>query len=160
MPEEEQITALYRDVYGRMIAYASSVLEDSNLAEEAVQDTFCIFFVKADAALQHENPQGWLMGTLQAAMRNMLRRRASMSRLILQTLRVERLGEPLVGDEKNVAPLCEDLAARADFQLLKRVALDGCTMLEAAQERGITLEACKKRIRRIRVHSKQRLNYL
>lgn len=59
-----------------MVAYASSVLRDRNLAEEAVQDTFCIFCAKANDTLQHENPQGWLMRTLQNVMRNMQRRRA------------------------------------------------------------------------------------
>lgn len=46
---------------------------------------------------------------------------------------------------------------RADFQLLKRVVLDGCTMLDAAEEQGITVEACKKRVQRIRAYLKQKL---
>ena len=75
--------------------------------------------------------------------------------LILQT---ERLEELLVYDEEDVELLYGDLAAHADFQLLKRVVLDGCTMLEAAQERGITVEACKKRIQRLRAHLKRKLS--
>lgn len=145
-------------MYGRMIAYASSVLGDRSLAEEAVQDTFCIFCVKAETTLQHENPQGWLMRTLQNVMRNMQRHRAASSRLIMQSLQTERLEELLVYDEEDVELLYGDLAAHADFQLLKRVVLDGCTMLEAAQERGITVEACKKRIQRLRAHLKRKLS--
>ena len=49
---------------------------------------------------------------------------------------------------------------RADFQLLKRVVLDGCTMLEAAKEYGISVEACKKRIQRLRTHLKKKLSDL
>ena len=44
-------------MYGRMMAYAFSVLGDRNLAEEAVQDTFCLFCAKANDTLQHETPR-------------------------------------------------------------------------------------------------------
>lgn len=158
-PDEEPITKLYQEMYGRMVAYASSVLEDRNLAEEAVQDTFCIFCMKATDTLQHENPQGWLVRTLQNVMRNMQRHRAAMNRLIMQSLQAENLEELLVYDEADVDLLYGDLAARADFQLLKQVVLDGCTMLEAAEEYGITVEACKKRIQRIRTYLKRKLSY-
>ena len=156
-PGEEQIAKLYQEMYGRMVAYASSVLGNRNLAEEVVQDTFCIFCAKAEETLRHENPQGWLMRTLQNVMRNMLRRRAAMNRLIMKSLQAEHLEELLVYDEEDVDLLYEDVAARADFQLLKRVVLDGYTMLEAAEESGITVEACKKRIQRIRAHLKKKL---
>ena len=43
IPGEDQISKLYREMYGRMFAYASSVLQNWHLADEAVQDTFCIF---------------------------------------------------------------------------------------------------------------------
>ena len=158
IPDEAQITTLYQNMYGRMVAYAFSVLGDRSLAEEAVQDTFCIFCTKAGVTLPHENPQGWLMRTLQNVMRNMQRHRAIMNRLIMQSLQVENLEELLVYDEENVDLLYEDLAARADFQLLKRVVLDGCTMLEAAEAYGITVEACKKRIQRIRAYLKKKLS--
>ena len=157
-PDEEPITKLYQEMYGRMVAYASSVLRDRNLAEEAVQDTFCIFCAKANDTLQNEKPQGWLMRTLQNVMRNMQRHRATMCRLIMQSLQTENLEELLVYDDPDVDLLYGDLAARADFQLLKRVVLDGCTMLEAAEEYGITVEACKKRIQRIRTNLKRKLS--
>lgn len=160
IPDEEQITKLYQEMYGRMVAYASSVLGDRNLAEEVVQDTFCIFCMKAEDALRHKNPQGWLMRTLQNVIRNMQRHRAAMNRLILKSLQAQDLEELLVYDEKDVDLLYGDLAARADFQLLKRVVLDGCTMLEAAEEYGITVEACKKRIQRLRAHLKKKLSDL
>ena len=157
IPDEDPITRLYQEMYGRMVAYATSVLGDRNLAEEAVQDTFCIFCTKAEVTLGHENPQGWLMRTLQNVIRNMQRHRAVMNRLIMGSLQVEDLEELLVYDEEDVDLLYGDLAARADFQLLKRVVLDGCTMLEAAEEQGITVEACKKRIQRIRAFLKKKL---
>ena len=82
---------------------------------------------------------------------------AVMNRLIMRSLQAEQLEELLVYDQEDVDLLYGDLAAQADFQLLKRVVLDGCTMLEAAEEQGITVEACKKRVQRIRAYLKQKL---
>lgn len=160
MSDEEQITKLYQEMYQRMVAYASAVLADRALAEEAVQDTFCIFCAKGEAVLGHENPKGWLMRTLQNVIRNMQRHRAVMNRLIMQSLQTEDLEGLLVYDQEDVDVLYGDWAARADFQLLKRVVLDGCTMLEAAEECGITVEACKKRVQRIRASLKRKLSNL
>lgn len=158
IPDEEQITKLYREMYGRMVAYAFSVLGDRNLAEEMVQDTFCIFCARADTTLQHKNPQGWMIRTLQNVMRNMQRHRATMNRLLMKVLQTEDWGALLVYDQEDVDILYGDLSARADFQLFKRVVLDGCTMLEAAEEYGITVEACKKRMQRLRTHLKKKLS--
>lgn len=92
------------------------------------------------------------MRTLQNVMRNMQRHRATMNRLIMQSLQTENLDELQVYDEEDVDRLYGDLATRADFQLLKWVVLDGCTMLDAAEEYDITMESCKNRIQRIRTY--------
>ena len=158
IPDEDQISKLYREMYGRMFVYASSVLQNRDLAEEAVQDSFCILCTKADEALKKENPRGWLMRTLQNVMRNMNRQRMMMNRLIMTSLQAENLEEMLVYDEENVDILYGDVSVRADFQLLKRIVLDNYTMQEAAEEFGITIEACKKRVQRIKKLLKGKLS--
>lgn len=160
IPDEEQIATLYREMYGRMVAYASCVLGDRNLAEEIVQDTFSLFCAKAETASSPENPQRWLMGTLQRVMGNMQRRRAALNQLIMKSLQAEHWEALLVYDENEGEPLSGAQTARGDFQLLKRVVLDGCTMLEAAEESGITLETCKQRIQRIQTHLRKKLSAL
>lgn len=156
--DEDQISRLYREMYSRMLVYASSVLRNQDLAEEAVQDTFCILCTKANEALKKENPHGWLMRTLQNVMRNMNRQRMVLNRLIMTSLQVEHLEEMLVYDEENVDILYGDVSVRADFQLLKRIVLDNYTMQEAAEEFGITVDACKKRVQRIKKLLKEKLS--
>lgn len=156
--DEDQISRLYREMYSRMLVYASSVLRNQDLAEEAVQDTFCILCTKANEALKKENPHGWLMRTLQNVMRNMNRQRMVLNRLIMTSLQVEHLEEMLVYDEENVDILNGDVSVRADFQLLKRIVLDNYTMQEAAEEFGITVDACKKRVQRIKKLLKEKLS--
>lgn len=159
-PDKASMKPFYQELYGPMVVYASCVLNDRTLAEEAVQDTFCIFCTKADTVLLHENPQGWLMRTLQNVIRNMQRHRAVMNRLIMQSLQTEDMKELLVYDEEDVSLLYEDLTAHKDFQLLKRVVLDGYTILGAAEEQGISVEACKKRVQRMKFHLKKKLSGL
>lgn len=150
MPDEDWVSGLYREMYRRMFTYAFSVLQNSDLAEEAVQDTFCILCTKADEAFQKENPNGWLMRALQNVMRNMKRQRAAMNRLIMTSLQLENLEEILVYDKEDIDILYGDISGHSDFQLLKLVVLSNYSMLEAAEEFGISVEACKKRVQRIK----------
>ena len=43
-----------------------------------------------------------------------------------------------------------DVSDSEDFRLLKRIALDRCTVLEVAEDLGISVESCKKRVQRAR----------
>lgn len=158
IPNEDQISRLYEEMYGCMFAYALSVLQDSHLAEEAVQDTFCILCMKSEQALEKTNPNGWLMRTLQNVIRNMKRQRAAMNRLIMASLQIEDLKEATVYDEEDVDLLYGDVAERSDFKLLKRIVLDNYSMSEAAEEFGITVEACKKRVQRMKGYLKNKLS--
>lgn len=158
IPNEDQVSRLYEEMYECMFAYALSVLQDSHLAEEAVQDTFCILCMKVEQALEKTNPNGWLMRTLQNVIRNMKRQRAAMNRLIMASLQIEDLKEAMVYDEEDVDLLYGDVAERSDFKLLKRIVLDNYSMSEAAEEFGITVEACKKRVQRMKKYLKNKLS--
>ena len=59
--------------------------------------------------------------------------------------------------ELDLDTLYGDLSDSEDFRLLKRIALDRCTILEAAEELGIPLETCKKRVQRARKRLQKRL---
>lgn len=50
-----------------------------------------------------------------------------------------------------------DLLPQEDFRLLKLVVLERYSYLEAAQELGISLEACRKRVQRIKQRLRQKL---
>ena len=44
--------------------------------------------------------------------------------------------------------LYENIAELEEFKLIKEMAIDGRSQLEMAQSRGISLNACKKRVQR------------
>jgi RNA polymerase sigma-70 factor (ECF subfamily) len=138
-------------MYDPLSAYARNILINSQLAEEAVQETFSIVCAKADDLFESKNPKGWLVTTLKNVIKNMNRNKADISRLIIND---DRFSNSRTVDD-NIDLLYSGLDKNADYQLLKRIALDRYTMLEAAQELGISVEACKKRVQRAKKRLKK-----
>lgn len=152
---KETVEKLYKEMYPALHVYALRVLEDEALAEEAVQDAFCIACARREQFLSSPNREGWIMLTLKHVMQNLLRAQAKLKKLL--SLEVGE-GLPAPAPELvSVDVLFGDLAGSEDFQLLKRVALDQCTMLELSQELNISVEACKKRVQRARKRLQKRL---
>lgn len=149
-PQDERIEQLYKEMYRTLLVYAKNGLEEPSLAEEAVQDTFCIACTKSDDLLRSNNPKGWLMVTLKHVIQNTKRQRAKMGKLAMLSLATEEAACLATYDEEDIDTLYGDLAKQEDFQLFKRIVLDHYSMKEAADEFGITVEACKKRVQRIR----------
>ena len=127
---EAPVEQMYKEMYPALYVYALRILEDAALAEEAIQEAFCIACAKREQVLASANPQGWIMCT--------------------QALE-ERAGPPAGTEElASVDVLFGDVSDSEDFRLLKRIALDRCTVLEVAEDLGISVESCKKRVQRAR----------
>jgi RNA polymerase sigma-70 factor (ECF subfamily) len=142
------IEQLYRTYYHQLFLYARAILRHDQLAEEAVQDTFHIACGKIADLRRSENSAGWLVQTLKYVLKNMERCRSSLYSSMQQSLPYE---EALLGegrDEESLELLYGGILTREEFHLLKRVAVDGFSFLEAAEELGITVETCRKRFHR------------
>lgn len=155
-PQNERIGQLYKEMYKVLYVYAKNALNDHPLAEEATQDVFCIACAKSDSLLQSDNPKGWLMQTLKNVVKNIKRQQAKMKRLAIISLNSEESDFLATYDEEDVDILYGDVAPREDFQIFKLIALKDYTMKEAADEFGISVEACKKRVQRIRNHLRKK----
>ena len=94
------------------------------------------------------------MNVLKNVIRSTRRERARLAETVLEVLD-ENGGAADV--ELDLDTLYGDLSDSEDFRLLKRIALDRCTILEAAEELGIPLETCKKRVQRARKRLQKRL---
>lgn len=147
-PWQSDLEQMYREMYPTLYAYALRILKDHALAEEAIQDTFCIACAKREQALSNPKPRGWLMLTLKHVMQNMLRAQRKVQRLLFLTAGEEQPAE--APELLDVDVLFGDVSDSEDFRLLKRIALDQCTIVELAQDLGISVEACKKRVQRAR----------
>ena len=136
--EEEYIERLYREMYTRLCIYAMSALGSKALAEEVVQDTFRIACIKPDGLMSSKNPRGWLINTLKNVIRNRRRTEARLSNALLAAM-------------SAYEPQASTTVETTEFIVAYSDALgeeDRYTMLEAAEELGITVEACKKRVQR------------
>ena len=99
--------------------------------------TFRVACEREDKLFASDNPEDWLMNVLKNVIRSTRRERARLAETVLEVLD-ENGGA--VDVELDLDTLYGDLSDSEDFRLLKRIALDRCTILEAAEELGIPLE--------------------
>lgn len=155
--QSKYIAQLYMDMYDPLHAYAYGILGNQCLSEETVQETFRIACGKPNDLTASPNPKGWLMNTLKYVIRNAHRKRATLEKYIAaaESADLDRIVSPDHGS--NVDLMYSDLVGPAEFRLLKQVIIDGYTMLEVAEELGITVEACKKRVQRAQKKMREKL---
>lgn len=146
--QRRTIKVLYTEMYSSLLAYAQSKLNDRTLAEEAVQDTFRIACAKADKFLFSSNPKGWLFNTLKNVIKNKVRNRAYLKNIVVTSFEID---ENVIFEDSGVLDvdfIFFDLTNIEDYKLLKKITLEKYSMMEAANEIGISVEACKKRVQR------------
>ena len=105
--------------------------------------------------MESTNPPGWLMNVLKNVIRNTMRERAKLAAAVLDALDENDVS---VTDEIDVDTLYSDVSQTEDFRLLKRVALDNCTILELSEELGVSFEAYKKRVQRARARLRKKIH--
>lgn len=149
--QEKYIEELYLEMFYPLSAYAQSALMDKYLAEEAVQETFRIACVKADSLMTSKNPKGWLMNTLKYVIQNMKRSRARLSRFILCLISSYDKGSDQMSTYNILDIHYNNIISKEDFNLLKRIAIDGYSTKEMADELEISVDACRKRLRRAKL---------
>lgn len=154
-PWQSDLEEMYREMYPTLYAYALRILKDHALAEEAIQDTFCIACAKREQVLSNPKPQGWIMLTLKHVMQNMLRTQRKLQKLLFLTAGEEHSIES--PELLDVDVLFGNVSDSEDFRLLKRIALEQCSIVELAQDLGISVEACKKRVQRARKRLQKKL---
>ena len=135
-------------MYDMLITYARCFFEEESLAEEAVQETFQLACQKPDKLCESPNPQGWLVNTLKNTVRNTKRRRERAQQILSGYLVKQQEDDTYSEDKLCLQLMYEDLAYTEEFKLLKEMVIDGKSHLEMAKARGITVNACKKRVQR------------
>lgn len=146
--QRDQIGQLYQEMYEFLLSYALSYLKNSPLAEEAIQETFRIACLKPDALLDSPNPKGWLINTLKNTMRNIERSRGNANKLLIAYTAVHGSNVAFSEDKLSMEISYSNVADSEEFKLIKEMAVEGKSHLEMAEARGISVNACKKRVQR------------
>lgn len=146
----EVITELYMRMYDFLLDYAEAHLGNHSQAEEAVQETFQIAWSKQDAVCSSARPEGWLVNTLKNVISNMRRNQETANRLLREYLAANCHDISITEDSIRFEILYGDMAESEELKLIKELTIDGCSYLEMAQRRGISVLACRKRVQRAR----------
>lgn len=153
-----EIERLYFELFEQLRIYALSALENDALAEETVQETFRIACMKPRQLLSSPNPRGWLINTLKYVIQNTQKIRNRANNLIAECMAHQSLSQNWSENAIDPDLLYEDISNSVEYQMVKAFALEGRSLLELAQEQGISLDTCKKRLQRARKTLKQKIN--
>ena len=155
--QNEQLEQLFKKYYRQLYYYALNLVQRSDSAEEAVQETFRIACEKIDVVINSEDPRSWLTATLKNVIRNMNRKRGRLAKLVAQSLTLDDI-VVLEQESSDLEYVAQDVLSPDDYQMLKLSALHGYTMKELAVEFGLSMEACKKRVQRAKKKLQRILN--
>ena len=155
--QKKRIEAFYLEMYDLLFIYARTALSDESLAEEAIQETFRIVCTKPEDLLSSPNPKGWIINTLKYTIQNMKRSRDKANILLTQYLAANSNSVAFSEDRISLEVTYENVAHSEEFQLIKEMAIDGKSHLEMAQARGISVDACKKRVQRAKEFLRRRI---
>ncbi len=146
------ITYLYNKNYKMLFEYACSILRNKDTSQEVVQETFRVACEKIEDLLKSQDMTGWLVRALQFSIKRYKRQKQTISKYIAQVpddFDFENIVDERLPDE-DVKILYSDLAKHKDFDLLTEFAVDGKPIKEIAEKRHISIDACNKRLSRIK----------
>ena len=156
--QHKYIEQLYYEMYDKMLSYARSSLRSEGLAEEAVQEAFRVACQKPEQLCESVNPRGWLVQTLKYIIRNTKANQAAALRIIERYSQAK--GDDLLSstDKLDLRILFGDIADTEEFKLLFELVFEGRSYLEMAASRGISVDACKKRVQRAKESLREKIN--
>lgn len=152
---------LYQGQFHKMWKYALAIQSNPNLATEVVQDSFMEALLHIDELMTYQRPEQWLQKTVKNKARHILRDQARDAQRLMSLseddiAKVPASDELSQVEEDEQAELAEakrkiaDALTPKELALLKRIVIDKASYKELAQETGLPLWTCQKRIQRIR----------
>lgn len=145
----DEFAALYRKYYDRVFRYVSRRVSDVQTAEDIVQDTFFVAYMKKLDFLEYAQPLAWLLRT---AGNKILERWRYMRRCGAESLEET---EPGLGQEELRYVLAEleqtalKTLGREEWRLVKSCYLYGVTVSELAEAEGVSEGSMRVRLWRL-----------
>lgn len=163
LPEQDAfIEKLYHEFFTPLWIYAKAALGNPEQAQEVVQDTFHEAVRHIDILMAHVNPKGWLMDVLK---KKIMHARRSMNRYILHFISLDsdlEFTDPILSaeapspsDVQDTLKEIQRVLLEEEWDLLRKITLEEQPYKVVAEELGITVWTCQKRMERIRKKLKQ-----
>lgn len=143
--QDEFFTKIYQEMYSNLYSRAFVAIKNEDIAQELVQETFLVAYTKLDSLISSPSPQGWLIKTLQNIIGNTYKQQAKIAEMIAWEELDENIGsDPEIPVKLEYQGTIDD----ESLKLLMWIYCENWSYQEAADELGISLNACKKRIQR------------
>lgn len=152
--EDELIHRLFAEEYESMCRTAYFALGDYGLAETAVQETFVVALRFRAKLAASKKPVGWLYYTLRFSIKHIRRDRA---KLLMHNIPLDSVPEQEAESYDSYSILDDEIKDGADMKLLIKVYYQGYSIREVAEKEGISVGACKMRIRRAKDRLRRKL---
>lgn len=143
----DYIETLYREMASMLFHYSNLLFETPSIAEEAVQETFIIALINYKKLISCPNPKGWVMNTHKNVCRNIQKTQTNYLKHIL-SIEQFNLSPQSIEEDFEFETDIANLVSSEDFNILKKIILDGYSYKDLAIELGISIAACKKRFER------------
>ena len=148
----EFLEDLFKMKYLPLFRYALGRLNDPQLAEDAVQDTFCEALVHREELCRHPNPGAWLTNTLHFKTKKLIDRqiRDLLWHIPLDTCEPHFYTDNDFQNRVSILETTKAVLSPKEYRLLLLLAVEKFSHEEAARELGISVSASYKRMERIR----------
>lgn len=163
LPEQEQIfNAFFRENFDKLVVHAYCYTKDWHLAKDVTQDAFgkLLDDEMMEKFLKSENRVAWMRGVVINTARNAVRSRRRQLKWLVsyEELYEEPSSVDRYPSENDIEDRCANLLTKEQLRLFKRITMDGLSYIEAAEELGISMWACYKRVEKIKAKLRKGLD--
>lgn len=155
--QNDFFSVFYEDQFQKMWKLAVTIVHNSAQAEEIVQDAFVEFLVHLERLKKEDHPEFWLQKVVKNKSLHVLRERNRCAKAlaVLESQRPANLSEPkefqeVEESDSGINQKISDTLNERELYLLRRIAMEGAKYKTVAEETGMTISACQKKIQRIR----------
>ena len=140
----------YREYFHAVEIHAYRYIGNWDDAHVATQEAFHIACEKIDDFMIQPNKVGWLKNVVKNVCRNMYRAKKKQLSLFISIEDLDRSQEPATFDHVERDPLedYKELISESEFLLLRKIIIEGVSYAQVANELGISMWACRKRVER------------
>ncbi len=136
---------LYLEHYKDLFRYAYRLTYEKNMAEEIMQDVFIEAYKKITLLYKHENPVGWLYVTVRNITKAYMRESLKMKKMLSLENNVVA-----TTDVESKELLLQNFLTLEESEIMEKFYIEKNSLTEISAEVGISLSACKMRLKRAR----------
>ena len=143
----ELVTQYYKSHYKMLYTFALVQVKDEETARDLVHDTFFLAVKCYDKFSSSPNKVGWLVNTLKMVLKQHYKDWIKTNTLLNSLVDLHPYKNGGMCDDYNIRTELQGIIDKDSLELLIRIYCEKCSYAEAAKDLGISLSACKSRVK-------------